>query len=129
MADAFLDTTFFIDLHRGDRAAARLWIDIVDGDVSGAFSAVTAFELWLGRHVTPADEAFYRSLFFFLEEVPVTFPSATQAATWLRGLPDHVSERLIRDALIAASATERGEPVYTRNVRDFRRFTSNVSRY
>lgn len=72
---------------------------------------------------------FYEGLFFFLEEAALTVPAAIQAALWLRSFPDRVSERLIRDALIAAVATLRNEAIYTRNVRDFTRFHPNVRSY
>jgi len=36
---------------------------------------------------------------------------------------------LFRDALIAATANERGEAIYTRNVRDFERLSIDVRTY
>lgn len=79
--------------------------------------------------ITHDEEVFYSSSFSFLEEVPLTTETAQQAAIWLRGLPGAFPESLARDALIAAAAMERGEPVYTRNVRDFQRLSLPLVRY
>ncbi len=129
MADALLDTTFFIDLHRGDAGARRLWERLRGGDLTGSFSTITAFELWVGSHVSESEEDFYDALFFLLDAAARTLSAATQAGLWLRGLPERVSESLVRDALIAATAAERSEVIYTRNVRDFQRFYTNVRKY
>ena len=91
--------------------------------MTASYSAVTAFELWIGQ-LSSDEAAFYEGLFALIEEVPLTAGVARTAGEWLRSLPPSVSERLIRDAMVAASATERGESIYTRNIRDFRRFAS-----
>ena len=129
MTDALLDTTFFIDLHRGHLGAHRVWDKIEAGNLTASFSTITAFELWLGEHVSRAEELFYLALFNLLEEATLTVSAAVRAALWLRSFPENLSERFIRDALIAASALERGEVVYTQNVRDFQRFYADVKRY
>jgi predicted nucleic acid-binding protein len=64
------------------------------------------------------EEAFYRARFTLIEEVPLRASTAMRAGVWLRTVPER-TEPLLRDALIAARALERGEPVLTRNVRDF----------
>ncbi len=64
-----------------------------------------------------------------VEEVPLTTVEAETAALWLRGLSLSVSEAIVRDAFIAATAAGRGEPIYTRNVRDFKRFYTDVQTY
>lgn len=51
------------------------------------------------------------------------------AAGWLRGLSPRRAEAMFRDALIAATASERGEVVITRNVKDFQRLGVNVQAY
>ena len=76
-----------------------------------------------------AEEVFYGFAFAFLDEVPVTRAAATQAVVWLRELKTPYPEALARDALIAAVARERGEPIYTRNIRDFQRFPVRLVRY
>lgn len=71
----------------------------------------------------------YRAMLAAVEEVPLTAVEAETAALWLRGLTPSVSEAIVRDAFIAATASGRNEPIYTRNVRDFSRFYSNVRAY
>jgi predicted nucleic acid-binding protein len=117
-----LDTTFFIDLFRRDTGAARLWETIRLGEVHAAYSSVTVFELWLVR-LSAQESEFYEQLMVALEEVALTAAAAKTAASWLRELPSAAAERLIRDAMVAASAYERGDDVYTRNQRDFSRFS------
>jgi len=122
MSDGILDTPFFIDVRRGqDREADEVWDAIVGGARTGAFSAVTAYELWVGQRFSREEEILYESMFLMLEGVPISISAAKQAGSWLRSFPDR-SEALSRDALIAASAVERGEAVITRNVSDFSLF-------
>lgn len=129
MAQFLLDTTFFIDLQRGDSGAARTWQRIELGDLAAAYSTITAYELWLNRSLVRSDEVFYQALFMLLEEAPLTTSAATQTALWMRPLPRRTRNRRIRDAFIAASARQRGEVILTRNVRDMRRYHPNVRRY
>jgi predicted nucleic acid-binding protein len=129
VADALLDTTFFIDLRRGDAGAVALWGSVASGALSASYSAIAAFELWLGNQ-SADEEDFYEAALFLLEEVALTASAAKQAGVWLRRIPARTSERLVRDALVAASASERSEPIYTRNQRDFGRFAGvEVRRY
>lgn len=122
MTDGLFDTTLFIDIRRGrDEDADRLWDSIKGGSRTGAVSAVTAYELWVGQRFSREEELLYQSMFALLDNVPITVDAAKQAGSWLRSLPEH-SEKVFRDALIAAIALERGEKVITRNVRDFVRF-------
>jgi len=57
LSDALLDTTFFIDLHRRDFGATQIWESIFSGEMTASYSAVTAFELWIGQ--LSSDEAAY----------------------------------------------------------------------
>jgi predicted nucleic acid-binding protein len=130
VTDALLDTTFFIDLRKATRTGANeLWDQFVSGLRSGAYSAVTAYELWVGQQVTREEEVFYLSVFQVLEEVPLSSEAAQLAGLWLRGQARTTAENRIRDAFIAASAALRREPVVTANVRDFRRLDVQVERY
>lgn len=128
MADALLDTTFFIDYHRGDAAARSLWLQIRERRLTASVSVVTVFELWVGE-LSRREDIQYRAMLAAMEEVPLTAVEAETAALWLRGLSLSVSEAIVRDAFIAATAARRGEPIYTRNVRDFRRFYTDVQTY
>lgn len=129
MADLLLDTSFFIDLRRGDAGASETWTRIEVGAVAGAYSSLTAYELWLSKSLTRSDEVFYTGMFTLLEEATLTAGVARQTALWIRSLPRRSRERRLRDAFIAASAAERSEAVCTRNVRDFRRYPVSIERY
>lgn len=122
------DTTVFIDYYRGDRDAQMLMDAALQGALEASCSALTSFEIWIGIS-SDEEELDYIAIMDFLEEVPLTAAMSKMAATWLRNLPLGRSESLFRDALIAATAAQRGETVYTRNVRDFTRFYSNVETY
>jgi predicted nucleic acid-binding protein len=124
VADVVFDTSFFIDLRRGNSpSASELWDSVEAGQVTGAYSAVTVYELWVGRSFSRDEELFYLSNFALLEDLAISSSAAQSAGLWLRGRPD-ISEKLFRDALIAAAAEEDGAAVCTRNVRDFQRFPS-----
>jgi predicted nucleic acid-binding protein len=130
VSDGILDTTFFIDLRRGGNPGAlAMWTDIQSGRFSGAVSAVTFLELWMGSYVDRTEELFFEGMVELLDQVDVTVESAKLAGTWLRSLQTVFSERLLRDALIAASASQRGEAVYTANRRDFGQFPVEIRSY
>lgn len=128
VADALLDTTFFIDYHRGDPGARALWLQIADGTLSAAVSSITIFELWVGT-LSRGEELTYRAMLMPLDVAPLTNAEAEAAALWLRDVSPRTSESVVRDAFIAATAILRREAIYTRNVRDFTRFYSNVRSY
>ena len=64
-----------------------------------------------------------------MDEAFLTSDAATQAGLWLRGLPRNAAIRRSSDALIAATAAMRNEPVYTANLRDFRAFNIPIRGY
>jgi len=128
VATALLDTSFFIDLRRGDAGALNLWRSIFSGLLTCSYSVVTTFELWVGN-VSEEEADFYDGILFFLESVELTEEAAMVAADLLRTLPREQRERLFRDALIAASASIRGETIYTRNLRDFESFNIPTQAY
>ncbi|MCH8994664.1 MAG: type II toxin-antitoxin system VapC family toxin [Chloroflexi bacterium] len=129
MAQVLFDTTYFIDLRRGERGARSVWQQVANGQITAAFSSITAYELWLNKGLTRSDELFYHAMFSLLEEAPLTSDAALQTAQWVRQLPRKTRDRRLRDALIAATASQRGETVYTRNITHFRRYYPNVQRY
>jgi predicted nucleic acid-binding protein len=128
VADVLLDTTFFIDLRRGDQSATRLWQQIRRREITAAYSSITAYELWLSKILDRSDEEFFHALLTLLEEIPLTARAAQQTAIWLRDFPRRTRDRRLRDAFIAASAGA-GMTIITRNVGDMTRYYSNVRSY
>jgi len=128
MADALFDTTVFIDYYHGDAGARSLMLAVINGSLTASYSTLTGFEIWMG--ITSREEEIdYTAMLTFLQEAALTGPAARRAAEWLRDLPLSRSEALFRDALIAATAAERGETIYTRNIRDFERLNADVQPY
>lgn len=127
MADAFLDTTFLIDLYRRDEGAVRVWNRVVAGELEVAYSPIAVLETWLGNF-SPGEERFYEDVLRLAEEVPLDSSCAKNAAEQLRQLQP-VAERIVRAALIAASASGRSEVILTRNRRDFAHFTGRIDSY
>ena len=124
MSDGLLDTSFFIDIRRGgDESADRLWDAIKNGDRTGSYSAVTAYELWVGGRFSREEELLYESMFVLLEATAIEVEDAKRAGQWLRELGER-SEMIFRDALIASAAVRRGERVVTRNITDFQKIPS-----
>lgn len=128
MADVLLDTTFFIDYHRGDAGARSLWTQVSNGTIEASVSPITVFELWAGT-IGRIEEIIYKSMLTLCEEAPLRSAHAETAALWLRGVSTQIAEAVIRDAFIAAIAQARNEAICTRNVRDFTRFYANVRSY
>lgn len=130
MADAFFDTTFFIDVTRGTYPGANsLRQELLARRISGAFSPITAYELWGSKHFNRDEETLFKVAFRILEEAPLTAAAAQQAGEWLRGVARTTAQRRTNDALIAATAALRNEPVYTANVRHFRPFDIRTRTY
>jgi predicted nucleic acid-binding protein len=130
VADIVLDTTFFVDLHRAQHPGAlALWESIERGEVSGSYSPLTVYELWVGLRLDGVEEAFYDSMFLLLEEAPLTSAAAKNAGSWLRQIRGSITEALVRDALIAATAAAMGSNVCTLNRRDFMRFPVPIQAY
>ena len=128
MADALLDTTVFIDYYRGDAGAKDLIDAVIGGSLTASYSSLTSFEIWIGIG-NREEEIDFLAVLSQCEEAPLTAAMARTAAIWLKGLSPRRAEGLFRDALIAATANERGEAIYTRNVRDFERLSIDVRTY
>lgn len=128
MSDFLLDTTVFVDLYRGDPAARAILDDLIAGRLQGSFSPISVLELWMGQ-MSAGEERFHRSVLALLEEAPVTSIIAERAGVLLGSLSGSIRETIIRDAVIAAAGDIRGEPVVTRNTRDFERLQVAVRAY
>jgi len=128
LADALFDTTVFIDYYRGDAGAKDLIDAVIGGSLTASYSSLTSFEIWIGID-NREEELDFLAMLSQCEEAPLTASMARTAAIWLKGSSPRRAEGLFRDALIAATATERGEAIYTRNVRDFARLSIDVRTY
>ncbi len=123
-----MDTTVLVDFFDGDAGARAIIEPILDGDTSAAYSPITTFEIWFGLS-SPEEQVRFSAILNALEFAPLSDAAARVAATWLKGTSPRRAEALFRDALIAATARERGETIITGNVRDFARFNVAVRPY
>ena len=129
MSDALWDTTVFIDYWKGVPGAVALVNDVVSGSETASYSAITSLELFQFNQLGRQEEIELVALFMVLEEAPITSRIAGQAGQMLRVMSRSQRQRLSADALIAATAIDRGEKIYSRNHRDIQRFNSNVDTY
>lgn len=128
MTEAVFDTTVFVDSYLGHRGALALLKAATDGRVEAAYSPITAYELWV-RPMDRAEEIFHLAALSRLQEIPFTSTLARQVADSLRVVTRPQRLRLAADAVIAATAASLGATLYTRNVRDLRRFNADVRSY
>ena len=129
MTEAFLDTTFFVDLLHGHEGAERIWETIASQEVVGYFSSVTVTELWMGKLSSPQEQRFFNGLFDLLVEVPLSRMVAEMAGETLRPLDRFHARRLLGDALIGCTALSLGLSIYSNNVKDMSLFAATVRRY
>ncbi|MDQ2952809.1 MAG: type II toxin-antitoxin system VapC family toxin [Chloroflexota bacterium] len=103
MADALIDTDVFVDHLRGARSLSSIR--------RGSYSSITRAELFAG----PEDqEILVEGILLSYTEIPVDRSIAQRAGRIRR-----VTRLPIPDAVIAATALERGLDLVTRNARDF----------
>ena len=107
MGDVLVDTDVFVDHLRGARAMTAA----VEGTIS--YSVITRAELFAGQR---GDEDTINVLLGPFSELSVDRAIAERAGRLRRTLPIRMP-----DALIAATALERGLDLMTRNRRDFER--------
>jgi predicted nucleic acid-binding protein len=127
--EALFDTTFFIDLLKGDPGAVALWQRVKSGDLIGYYSPVSITELWLSPRSVPAEEWYFDAVFNTLTEVPFTRDIARFAGEGLRPFPAERARRLFGDAIIGCTALMARLPLYTRNTRDLNLFAGATRRY
>lgn len=130
MSDFLYDTCVFIHYWKGDPAALALIDSVRTEQVSASYCTITAMELWQYSKLGRREEIEYIALTrHFMDEAMLTCDAAIQAGQWLRKYSKSRRRRLSADALIAATAQERGEPVRTRDYRNMRLFYPNVQTY
>ncbi|WP_254525209.1 type II toxin-antitoxin system VapC family toxin [Natrinema caseinilyticum] len=119
-----LDTTFLIDLMRGDRDAVEKAAEIESDLRQQRLSSMTLFELYYGASRSNQPEAKRKSIEDILASKPV-HPADTavmRKAGRIAGALANDGNRVgDGDVIIGATATVVDEPVLTRNVDDFDR--------
>ena len=120
------DTNVFIKYFAGDVRAKQIMDPVLTGTASGSVSAITTLEIWQFPRFDRKLELIYTSIRRAFDEVPVNHKIAATAGEAMRPYSPNRRRRMIRDALIVASAASRREPVYTFNRRDFQRLGAIV---
>ncbi len=129
MREGLLDTTFFIDLLRGDLGAVAIWRDIVSGNFRAFYSPITITELWMSQFSTFAEEQALRGTIELMDEIPLSGAIAELAGLSLRAFPISRIRQLTSDALIGSTALHASLSLYTRNQRDMQHFAGGMVRY
>ena len=108
-----IDSDILIEVSRGrDKTVLSQWLELGQSDALILYSAVTAAELWAGAR--PSEYAALDALFDALLCVPIDAALGRCAGEYLRRYHKRHAVEL-GDALIAASAVERGATLWTRN--------------
>lgn len=119
-----LDTSFVVDVIRGHEKAGRLFRILEQESAVLGVSAATAYELFTGvaRSETPGSEE--RKVEQFIESLallPFELPTARIAGLLASQLTKRGSALGVVDLFIAATALEHGEPLVTRDRKDYER--------
>lgn len=127
-----LDTTFLIDLMRGDEAAIEKATELEANLVQQRLSSMTLFELYYGVARSNQADAERRRVENVLASKPV-YPADTaviRKAGRLSGeLANDGDSIADGDVIIGATADIADEPVLTRNVADFERLDVAIETY
>jgi len=122
-----LDTTFFVDVLRGDvrdNPTAEEYIDDLDAAGTGRVSSVTVMELWEGVHLadaTATERGRVEQLLEGIYELPFDRDAAMLAGELSAALVSRGESIGEGDVMIGATALVNDEPVLTRNVEHFDR--------
>jgi len=118
-----LDTSFLIDVLRGDQAVEEA-MQTVDARGTARISAVTVMELWEGIHLTDAtadERASVEELLDDIPEVPFDRDCAKEAGRINATLETDGQPIEPPDVTIAATARVHDRPIVTANVDHFER--------
>lgn len=108
-----VDSDILIEVSRGrNKTTVARWLELGQSDALILYSAVSAAELWAGAR--PSEYAALNALFDALPCVPIDATLGRRAGDYLRRYRRSRAVEL-GDALIAASAVERGAKLWTRN--------------
>ncbi|MBI2305527.1 MAG: PIN domain-containing protein [Chloroflexi bacterium] len=123
MADRLFDTTVFIDYFRGDATVREHVEPVIEGRRSASFSVITEAELWVSlRNQRETDQC--AALLSLMERATMDGDIAREAGAMRRR---HQQRGVtLPDAIIAATAKLRGEPILTKNRRHLEPFASEV---
>jgi tRNA(fMet)-specific endonuclease VapC len=122
-----LDTTFFVDVLRGDvrdNPAAEEYIENMDAAGTGKISSVSVMELWEGIHLaeaTTTERTRVEELIEGIYELPFDRDVAMLAGELSAALISQGEPIEDSDVMIGATALLHNEPVLTRNVEHFER--------
>lgn len=119
-----LDTTFLIDLLRGDEDAVGKARELEENLVQQRLSSMTLFELYYGvaRSDQPEEERGRIREVVASKPVHPADTAVMQKAGRLSGEPENDGNPVgDGDVIVAATADVVDEPVLTRNVDDFQR--------
>jgi predicted nucleic acid-binding protein len=119
-----LDTSFLIDIQRGDDAAVAMAEEIEAGDRPRRVPHVVLYELYVGVGKGVQSERTEAKLDEVLSTLPLepTTPAIARRAGRIEGVlqADGGAVGAV-DALVGATALAYGEPVVTADVEDFER--------
>lgn len=118
-----LDTSFLIDVLRGDEAVEEREREL-DEEGVGVVTAISVMELWEGIHLADATETEHDAverLLSGIHHADFDRPAAMWAGETNATLSRQGQVVQVEDVMIGAVASERDEPVLTRNVEDFER--------
>lgn len=118
-----LDTTFLIDVLRGDEEVVE-WERDLDENGTGFATSISVLELWEGIQRADASDAErerVRRLLDGIHHADFDAPSAMTAGEVSAALTDTGQEIDVEDVMIGAIALRRDQPVLTRNAEHFER--------
>ncbi len=124
------DTSVFIDYWTGDSAAVALVKSAINSPNTVSYSPISVVELWQSAKLGRQEEIEFSALTqHFIIDTGLSTNVAKKAGQSLMSYNRNQRMRLTSDAIIAATAEERGDKIRTRNVTDIRKFYSNVEVY
>jgi len=116
------DTTFIIDIMRGNEAAVRKAKELSDASVSILVGTPSIFELYVGVGLsgrTGEEKEKVVNVLKSLPSVPLDAASATRAGAIYAQRIREGARIDPEDAMLAGIAVLSNEPILTRNRRDF----------